>query len=264
MTMSSQDAAIPVDFGLASADYATHRQGFPPAFFEELERLGLAQPGDQANDVGTGTGLLARALAGRGCRVTGLDPSQAMLDQARQADAAAGAGVDYRLGRAEATGLPDAAFDLVTAATCWHWFDRAAPAREARRLLKPAGRLLIAQLDWQRVPGNVIDLTVETINRFANDGSHPGVLSYQHPAWTFELTQAGFSHHRIFGFTASLTYTREAWRGRVRASARVGPSMAPATLAAFDRAFGDALRDAFPTEPLSVDHRVFTVVAWGD
>lgn len=263
MVKPPQAGAIPIDFGLASADYATHRQGFPPTFFDELDRLGLARPGDRALDVGTGTGLLARALARRGCRVTGLDPSQAMLDQARLADAAADVAIDYRLARAEATGLPSASYDLVAAATCWHWFDRPAAAREARRLLKRAGRLLIAQLDWQRVAGNVIDLTIETINRFAEDDSQPGATSFQHPDWASELTGAGFAHHRIFGFTTPLTYTREAWRGRVRASARVGPSMDAATLAAFDRAFDEALRDAFPKEPLSVDHRIFAVVAWG-
>ncbi len=37
-------------------------------------------------DLGTGTGTIARGLAKRGCVVTGLDPSDAMLEQAKALD----------------------------------------------------------------------------------------------------------------------------------------------------------------------------------
>ena len=41
-------------------------------------------------------------------------------------------------GSANRVGLASEAFDIVAAGQCWHWFDRAAAAREALRLLNPA------------------------------------------------------------------------------------------------------------------------------
>src|SRR5699024_8463848 len=53
------------------------------------------------------------------------------------------------IGTAEDTGSESAAFDLVTVAQAWHWFDEAAAAAEIARILTPGGRLLILinQLD---------------------------------------------------------------------------------------------------------------------
>jgi hypothetical protein len=59
----------------------------------------------------------------------------------------------------EQTGLPSHSFDAVTAGTCWHWFDRRLAALDSRRLLKPAGRLIIAHQDWLALNGNVVEAT---------------------------------------------------------------------------------------------------------
>ena len=252
---------LKIDFGKAASDYAVHRQGFPPLLFDRLATLGAGLPGQRVLDLGTGTGLLARDFARRGCRVTGLDPSHALLAEARRADQAAAVSVDYVVGRAEETGLPDAAFDVVSAGTCWHWFDRPVAAREARRLLRPGGRLVIAQLDWQFLPGNVCEATLEVIDRFAPTVA--GVThTFSYPSWLGDLTAAGFDAHEIFGLSTSLTYSHAAWRGRTRASARIVLMSDPAAIAAFDAELARVLKQRFPADPLAVDHRVFAVVAW--
>ena len=143
-------------------DYASFRAGFPDEFYDRLAGYGIASgSGTQkrALDLGTGTGTLARGLALRGWRATGLDISADMIGAARRLDAAAGVDVDYVVARSEATGLPAAAFDLVSAGTCWHWFDKPAAAREVHRLLKPKGHLVVAAMEWQSRPGNVVSAT---------------------------------------------------------------------------------------------------------
>jgi SAM-dependent methyltransferase len=52
--------------------------------------------------------------------------------------------VTYRVAAAEASGLDDHSVDLVTAAQAVHWFDRPRFWAEARRVLRPAGRGVIA------------------------------------------------------------------------------------------------------------------------
>ena len=247
-----------VDFGRSAAAYAKHRQGFPTVFFERIAAMGVGVPGQRIADIGTGTGLLARALAARGCIVTGLDPSPEMLAEAR----AVAPDIAWVEACAEATGLPSGAFDVVTAATCWHWFDRPAAAAEARRLLAPGGRLLICSLDWHRPPGGVVDATMEVIRRFSPvpEGAPQGGGVFQYPAWARELLPAGFAGWDSFGLTLPLTYTHEAWRGRVQASANV-VAMAPPTREAFDTALGEMLATRFPGDPMPVEHHLFALVA---
>ena len=132
------------DFGATAEDYRKHRAGFPDSLFERLGPMGIGRPGQEIVDLGTGTGSLARGFARRGCRVIGIDPDSRLLAQARELDGEAGVEVDYRIGRAEETALAAESIDVVAAGQCWHWFDRAAAAREASRILRPDGRILIA------------------------------------------------------------------------------------------------------------------------
>ena len=83
-------------------------------------------------DIGTGTGTVARELAQRGGEVLGLDPAQGQIAAARWLAAEEGLSARFEKGLAERTGQPDASFDLVTAAQCWHWFDRGLAASAAR------------------------------------------------------------------------------------------------------------------------------------
>ena len=148
-----------VDFGDTAEDYATFRAGFPKGLFERLVALEVGRSGQRLLDLGTGTGTLARGFASRGCTVTGLDPSGPLLDQARKLAHHDGVAVEFVVGWAEGTGLPESSFDVVTAGQCWHWFDRPRAAIEVRRLLAPGGRLIIAHFDWLPLPGNVVEAT---------------------------------------------------------------------------------------------------------
>lgn len=254
-----------VDFGRTSSDYAKHRAGFPDAFFERLAREGVLQPGLRALDLGTGTGTVARGLARHGCAVTVLDMSASMLEAARRLATGAGLDISFREAPAEHTGLPPGAFDLVVAGQCWHWFDRPAAAREAARLLVPGGRLVIAHFDWLPLDGNVAEVTEALIDAF-NPGPQPAYLAWGHgagiyPLWFRDAASAGFTGLESFSFDVAVPYTHEAWRGRLRANARVGASLPSADVDRFDVALAALLSERFPEEPLSVPHRVFALVA---
>ena len=73
-----------VNFGLTADDYAAYRAGFPDAFFDRVFAGGYVKANTSLLDLGTGTGTLARGFAARGCHVTGIDPSEQMIEQARE------------------------------------------------------------------------------------------------------------------------------------------------------------------------------------
>jgi ubiquinone/menaquinone biosynthesis C-methylase UbiE len=88
-------------------------------------------------------------------RLTAIELSPAMLDLARLRAREAGREVDVWLGDAQALQFPDESFDTVTCtlALCTIPDDRAAVA-EARRVLRPGGRLLL--LEHVRSPRRTI------------------------------------------------------------------------------------------------------------
>jgi SAM-dependent methyltransferase len=253
-----------VDFGKTASDYARHRAGFPEAFFDRLIRDGVARETDRVLDLGTGTGNVARGFARRGCDVVGLDPSQALLEQAERLDKEAGLTIRHVQATAEQTGLSPESFDLVAAGQCWHWFDRPKAAAEAGRVLVRGGRIMIAHLDWLSLPGNVVEASETLIGEHnptfewaANGVGTAGV----YPNWFGDLTSAGFESIESFTFDVRVPYSHEAWLGRIRASAPVGASLPPDRVAAFDADHRHILQERFPDEPLQIPHRVFAV--WG-
>ncbi len=251
---------LTADFGRTATDYGKHRAGFPPAFFDRLAAMGVIRPDMFTLDLGTGTGTIARGLAERGCNSIGLDRSAPLMAEAARLDREAGVTVRYVEAAAEATGLPDHAFDVVIAGQCWHWFDRPRATVEALRLLKPGGHLVIGHFDWIPLPGNVTDATEKLIEKHNPKWTLGGGVGL-YPQWLAGLAIAGFRDMETFSFDLDVPYSHEAWRGRIRASAGVGASLPPEGIAAFDAELKALLAERFPEDPLLVLHRIFAVVA---
>jgi len=248
------------DFGRTADDYVAHRVGFPGSFFARLAMQGIGVAGQDVLDLGTGTGVAARALAGHGCRVVGLDIAAASIAAARALDREAGVDTDYVVARAESTGLATAAFDVVVAGQCWHWFERRKVADECRRLLRPDGRLVIAHYDWIALPGNVVEATEALIVSHNPAWTFSGGNGF-YPRWLRGLARGGYTALETFSYDVDQPYSHESWRGRVRASAGIGASLTPEQVASFDAAHAALLAERFPDDPLPVLHRVFAVIA---
>jgi SAM-dependent methyltransferase len=116
--------------------YVAARPSYP---VESVDVLidGLGDPASLAvADLGAGTGISSRVIAARGPLVYAIEPNAKMRDAA-----ATNERVKWVDGTAEATTLPDASVDVVAAFQAWHWVDHPAAIIEARRILRPGGRL---------------------------------------------------------------------------------------------------------------------------
>jgi demethylmenaquinone methyltransferase/2-methoxy-6-polyprenyl-1,4-benzoquinol methylase len=113
-------------------------------------------PGDRVLDVATGTGMVAFALARRGCEVVGIDQSGAMLAGARAKLARApelGSRVSFVCGEAERLPFPSGHFDALSFTYLLRYVDdRSATLAELARVVRQGGRIGMLEFGVPRQP----------------------------------------------------------------------------------------------------------------
>lgn len=116
-----------------------------PAVEAAVEQAVGDGPFQRLVDLGTGSGRMLTLFGAKATASVGLDLSQNMLNMARLNVSKAGVhNVTLRHGDIHGTGLPDAFADLVMIHQVLHYLaDPLSAVREAARLMKPGGRLLI-------------------------------------------------------------------------------------------------------------------------
>jgi SAM-dependent methyltransferase len=126
-------------FESAARRYAKGRTYFHPLVVERIRSfLSPARPLERAIDVGCGTGLSTIALKEIAANVVGVDMSHEMIALAER---------DVRIlyAVADAARLPFKRdeFDLMTLSSAFHWLERSAFLKEAGRVLRPKGWLVV-------------------------------------------------------------------------------------------------------------------------
>jgi ubiquinone/menaquinone biosynthesis C-methylase UbiE len=119
--------------------YAKHRPYFHPLVLNKVrEHLHPASNVQCALDVGCGAGLSTMALAHLANQVIGIDASQEMIDAALQQE-----NVQYCTCPAEELPFQAESFQLITVCGAFNWINRAQFLPAAKRILAPAGWLII-------------------------------------------------------------------------------------------------------------------------
>lgn len=155
-------AGLATTFDSAAELYERARPHYPQQLFADLAASAGLGARTRVLEIGPGTGQATRGLLQRGWSVVALEPGRELAAVARRVIAGRGDVdvIESPFERWDAGGRE--AFDLVFAATSWHWLDPQVAYRKTAELLRPGGHLAIVATEHVSPPdGDDFFRTVE-------------------------------------------------------------------------------------------------------
>lgn len=128
-------------FDKKGAAYSAAKASYPDELLNALSKENIIAPESTVADIGAGTGIFHCSLHGLQALFfplsrTGHEKRSRKILKVRK-------NVKVINGSAENTGLDAVSIDCVTAAKAFHWFNKAAFSEECKRILKPAGAVVL-------------------------------------------------------------------------------------------------------------------------
>jgi len=162
-------------FDSASEVYHRARPKYPEELINHLVQVTGLHEGDHLLEIGCGSGKATLPLAQRGFRITCVELGSRLASAARQ-NLSEFPGVEVITGDFEEWPLPRIRrFDLVFAATAWHWIDPEVRYTKAWEALRPGGYLgLWGATHVFPVDGDPFFVEVQEVYEDVGEGSAPG------------------------------------------------------------------------------------------
>lgn len=143
-------------FNAAAETYDKMRPGYVPELYREILRYRPITAQSRVLEVGIGTGQATRPILETGCILTAVEPGDKLV---RTAGEKFRAYPNFSVENTtfEALSLPEGSFDLIFAATAFHWIPPEVGYPKVLRLLKPGGAFArFANRPWPE-PGPLND-----------------------------------------------------------------------------------------------------------
>jgi SAM-dependent methyltransferase len=242
------------DWGKTSADYAVYRPGYPASFYTVLQAVGIGTDGQDIRDLGTGTGILARAFAKQGAHVIGSNIADTQIAAAQQLAVQEHLNIRFMTCAAEEAEFPPQSFNVISCGQSWLYFDIQRMIPLVKTWLKPEGKLVLTHLSWLPRKDQIAQESEQLILRYNSqwsDADFAGSRTIQH-AWS----RQDFRLVTYHAYEEGIPFTRESWRGRIRVCRGVGAALPADEVARFDREHDALLRQIAP-EAFTILHQVW-------
>lgn len=217
------DGGRAFDWGKASADYARYRDIYPTEFYDRIKALGLCKKETRVLDIGTGTGVLPRALYNTGARFIGADISENQIAQARALAEQSGMDIEFVCSPAEELPFPDKSFDTALACQCFWYFDHERLSQRLHALLKHGGRFAVLSMVWLPFEDETAAATERLVLQYNPQWSGGGEV--RHKIDIPECWLRYFDKESEEAFDLDVPFTRESWNGRIKACRGIGASL---------------------------------------
>ena len=253
MKLSFIDNGNEFDFGKTSDYYSRFRDIYPESMYKKLISFGIGKRGQRILDLGSGTAVLPINLSDTGAKFTATDISENQIAFGKKLCEKKGIDcVDFRVCSAEDTGFRDDCFDVVTAVQCFHYFDEEKASAEIFRVLRPNGLFCKIFMDWLPYEDDKIAEMESLVLKYNPDWSGKGFRSFRYsfPSWA----EGRFEIETIHSYNVNLTFTREAWLGRIISCRGVGARLSKEMTERFENEYRKILSKY--DEPLSLKHQI--------
>lgn len=207
----SQHQFAAEQYGVRAMDYVTSAVHSAGGDLDQIEAELHGHSTARALDLGCGGGHVSYRAAPHVAEIVACDVTASMLDAVAATAAARGlSNIATRQAAAETLPFADASFDFVLCRfTTHHWQDMEAGLRQARRVLKPAGRAIF--IDTIAPADRALDTHMQTVE-VLRDASH--VRNYTVAEWVAALSRAGFAIESMT--TRTLRMDFPVWTARTR------------------------------------------------
>jgi SAM-dependent methyltransferase len=172
--MDNQDRSLGRVFNQVADLYDRLRPGYPDALFGDLVAITGLDEQSAVLEVGCGPGQATRSLAKLRCSVTAVEPGPELAALARR-NLDAFPNVEVETSRFEDWDDRGRRFDLIVAASSWHWVDPSTGWRKAHEVLRPVG--------WMALLGHVTVRWPDEPEVYAETADLHERYSPGNPAW---------------------------------------------------------------------------------
>ena len=234
------------DWGKTSEEYAKYRDVYPNEFYQRIADRGLCIDGQNVLDLGTGTGVLPRNMYRYGANWTGTDISPEQIEQAKRLSEDADMKIDFQTVPTEEIDFPKESYDVITACQCFWYFDHERVMPKLADILKPDGRLLILYMAWLPFEDKIAGKSEELVLKYSPNWTGAGET--KHAIWIPNVTYEYFELEDHEEYDLKISFTKESWHGRMKASRGVGASLSEEELEKWDEEHRELLDEIAPEQ----------------
>lgn len=232
MTNLNIDNGKNFDWGRTSNDYAKYRDIYPQEMYDKILSYSLCMEGQKVLDLGTGTGVLPRNMYKYGAKFIGTDISENQIEQAKVLSSEQDMDITFFQSSAEDIDFPENTFDVITAFTCFFYFDHEKLMPIIKKILKPNGHLLIGYLAWLPYEDKIAGKSEQLILKYNPDWSGAGET--RRPIDIPDVYKNNFEIMHNDYFDVKIPFTIKSWNGRMKACRGIGASLSNEKIMSFE------------------------------
>ena len=234
------------DYGKTAEKYAKYRDIYTQEIFDKLYELGVGKEDSKWLDLGTGTGVIPRGLAGYHGDITAVDIAEEQIEQARKLSKGM-ENIHYITCSAEEIDFGEEKFDVITACQCFWYFEPDVIVPKIKVLLKEDGFFLKLYMTYDAKVDEIANNSWAMVKRINTNWAGGSAVK--------DLKTHYFDEPQMETMVIDIPFTRESWHGRMMASRGVMASMDEEMLKRFNKEHWEYM-ETLPEE-FFVRHKVF-------